>query len=294
MAISALSKIIEALESVRDFKKKDPVLSPTSSSRSFQNQNLNIQDQEKKQPGASQYQMTQQELADVYFARSGKTAKPVPQPTLIRVEDKRRSYMLPWIVTTLALVICSLALFSTKRVMISIQVYDSDAPIQNSPSSRSSNVAAAGGSRQVRIEPDRFGFSAGAESSSLVGKDSVTLSNRANRDQAYAVVDFDPPFNAKGYALQFEAKGEIGGETLEVILSDIRRQSSLNAGAIRPFPTGLTTRWEKAEVRVPSGAGFDTSRIRQMRLDIGSRRTGNPSNTSIMIRNARWVPYHSE
>ena len=53
---------------------------------------------------------------------------------------------------------------------------------------------------------------------------------------------------------------------------------------------GLSAEWGRAAVPVERTDAFDAARVKQMRMDIGNRRTGNPPNATVFIRNLKWVP----
>ena len=267
-----MSKIIEALENVRDAARGSL---PTSSRHT-----------PTAEKAPTSHQMTQQELADVYFSGSGKT-KPAASPTVIRVIDKRQSYMLPWIITLATLALASLALFTTKRIAISVNFQDASVSAPVPEASRASGPQDQ--ARILRLSPADF-MSSVPMADGNGSKDILNVTNHGVSGGAYAASEFSPTFNATGYVLEFEAKGRSGGEALEVAFRDVRRQSSLNSAPLRPFPMGLTTRWEKARVIIDKTDSFDATRISQMRFEVGTQRTGNPPDTLVSIRNIRWVP----
>lgn len=235
------------------------------------------------------YEMTQEELGDVYFARSA-AAKQLPPPTLIRVVEGRRTYFLPWAITTLALAFATAALFTSKRLSVEIRVVDDAASLESAATAPAKPNASRATGAAIPVPVSDFALSAGAGPPARASRGELVISNRAPAGPVYAAAVFRPPFDASRRVLEFEAMGEAGHETVEVILKDARSQTNLNVAPIRPFPRGLATRWQKARVTVERGEFFDAARIVQLRFEAGADRTGNPVGSTVHIRNVRWTP----
>ena len=99
-----------------------------------------------------------------------------------------------------------------------------------------------------------------------------------------------PPVNAAFHRLVFEARGESGGEQIELIFKDALNNSSLNAQRIIPFESGLSTHWQLAEIRLEDSAAFQAQQVTQMRIEFGTQRTDNPPDSSLFIKNIQWIP----
>jgi hypothetical protein len=263
----ALSKIYEALEKLK--KRTPPSQTPSTTARPLS------------------YEATQKELAEVYFSNTSKT-RPMPSPTVVRVVEKRRSYMIPWVITTLALFIMVFALFSTKRIAIDINLLDDG---MTSPA-RGVGLGDQPVPGTIEIPLTGFQFSKAAIGASNISDDVLKLGNgySAGSVSAYAATDFQPPFGAADYVLSFEARGKDGDESLEVIFKDESFQSSLNAKPIYPFPMGLSRQWQRAEIKIVSSNRFNAKKIIQLRFAMGSGRVHNASQSEIFIRNLRWKP----
>lgn len=268
-----MSKIIDALEKVRAVSHKSTETeSPPLRSRDGK---------------AASFQTTQKELADVYFAGGGK-AKRLPNPTLIRVMEKKRSFLWPWVFTTAVLILVSLTLLLNERIAIDINTSGTK-PSLGAGLDRASNVLGAS-MDVIELSSGDFLFSPGAAGQSSSNDEGLILVNPAQEGQVYAYLTFAFPFNAADYTFEFQARGETGNETLEVVFKDWNHQSSLNWKPLIPFPMGLSTEWQKAEISIDRSEAFDAQRVAQMRLEIGAQRTGNPEGSVVFIKNLRWKP----
>jgi hypothetical protein len=262
-----LSKIYEALEKLK--KRTPPSQTPSATARPLS------------------YEATQKELAEVYFSDTSK-ARPMPSPTVVRVVEKRRSFMMPWVFTTLALLIMVVALFSTKRIAIDINFLDDG---MTSPV-RGDRIGDQPVPGTIEVPLTGFQFSKAAFGASNISDDLLKLGNgySAGSASVYVATDFQPPFRATDYILSFEARGKDGNESLEVIFKDESFQSSLNAKPIYPFPVGLSRQWQRAEVKIVSTDRFNAKKITQLRFAMGSGRVHNAPQSEILIRNLRWKP----
>ena len=261
-----MSKIIDALEKVREFTRggssePDPTMKPDPRSR------------------PNSYQATQEELADVYFSRSGKAQPALPGPTVVRVVDRRASYFWPWIVTTAALMLTAFALLFSGRVDVNIRMAGEEGAAEAPRVLKVTGPA-------IPLASEDFYFSEAASANSKTGRE-LRISGSELPGPVYAALKLNPPFNARDHVLEFEAKGEAGGENVEVLFSDVKRQTSLNQGTLRPFPAGLTTAWQKASVSVTNAEGFDASRVVLLRIGTGSR-AGSAAAGTVQIRNLKW------
>lgn len=264
-----MSKIIEALEKVRVITPRGSTAEPLKPAE--------------EKPSTSSYRAVQQELADVYFARSGKAVPPSAAPMLIRMAERPRSYFVPWLITTAAVILMGIAFFSTKRITIDVHVEDA----KGSWAAQDTGALAV---ETIELPPSEFNFSAAAAQFSSTQKDSITLANGSFAAAAYAYVTFQPEINITQYVLEFEARGKNGKEALEIVMRDSNLQSNANTNPLRPFPTGVDKNWRKAKVWISLSPGFNARRVSQIRFEIGSRTTGNRVNSSVEIRDVRLVP----
>jgi len=278
-----MSKIIEALQER---------IQPTKKSK-----------QPKSSESGKAYEMTQQELADVYFAGSGKKPEKLPAPTIVRVIDKKnRTFFFPWLITTLALLLLTFALFSSKRIWIDVQIIDESVwDTARAPSPRQPPIPhqavplTATSPEDVQLlSPLNFRFAGAAVLNSSRERHMLTLMNSSLSGIAYAAMDFKPSVNALQRKLVFEARGKNGGEQLELIFKDADNNSSLNQKRIQPFPTGLSTHWQMAEITIQEGPAFHANRITQMRFEFGSQRTENESSSALFLKNIQWLPITPE
>ena len=76
----------------------------------------------------TEYQLTQEQLASIYFSGTDKQSKNTNPPLVIKVIERPALYKaIPWIIATLAMLLAAFSLFSTKRIFVDIHVADDDA-----------------------------------------------------------------------------------------------------------------------------------------------------------------------
>src|SRR3989338_8821124 len=169
-----MSKIIEALqEKARTLKTKpadktDPASLPESTRT------------------ASPQKLTQEDLAEIYFSGS-QGSKKLPSPTVIRVIEKRRSFLVPWILSSLALVASIFALVSSKKIFVDIHIVDEAAvptftrpyaPAYSKPAAAPSVASSTLNYHEaLRLNPLQFRFSGGAVLNSTRDQDGISLAN---------------------------------------------------------------------------------------------------------------------
>lgn len=275
-----MSKIIEALERARtvtqDPRDRRREAVPAREVRSKPNH------------------MAQQELADIYFGGSGKTKQP-PTPTMIRVSDHKKSFLIPWVVTLVLLLLTVGVLLINRRVMLDVTIIDSATAEGRTGEVQDDGLRAVLRPAKdpvgtIKVSPKKFLFSDGAITNSVKNDEVLILSGDDSEGLVYAYQSFRPVFRAVDYVLVFDAKGRSGGEMLEILFKDRKLKTSLNQGVLRPFPMGLSAEWATVSVMVKLSEEFDAAGVKQMRIDIGSRRTGNPADATVFIRNVKWIP----
>lgn len=236
-----------------------------------------------------------EELADIYFGGSAKTKQP-PTPTLIRVSDNKRNFLIPWIITLIFLLLAVGALFINRRIVFDVKILEespadpaaSESALLDSDENLLSKQKDPAGT--IAVSSKNLLFSDGAITNSVKNDEAIILSGDTSRRLVYLYQNYKPVFRASDYVLTFEAKGRTGGEMLEVVFKDKDHKTSLNQGSLRPFPMGLSADWTRGFVMLERSDEFDAARVKQMRIDIGSRRTGNNPNATVFIRNVKWVP----
>src|SRR3989338_4066348 len=78
------------------------------------------------------HELTQEQLADIYFSATGRprTAEP---PVIIKIiERSRLASWIPWMIASFAFLITAASLFSTKRIFVDIKVLDEKSPFVRS------------------------------------------------------------------------------------------------------------------------------------------------------------------
>ncbi len=240
-------------------------------------------------------ELTQEQLGEIYFSATGKpkTAEP---PVIIRVIEKpRMASVVPWIITSLAFLITALSLFSTKRVFVDIKIVDEKTPyaVAAQPSERAPEPVdePAFSEDGNRIALQEFIFEGAAYLKSSRDKKLLTLVNSSVAPFARATIHFERPLNLRKGRIVFYAKGDKGGENLGLALKDEGNIQAFHKGKVYPFPNGLTTGWQKAEVTLAGASkDFDGRRVESLRFEFGSKDTANRPGDTIMIRNLEWFP----
>lgn len=242
---------------------------------------------------------TQERLADVYFSALGKPKTPEP-PVIIKVVEKSRiAAAMPWIITSVAFLITSMALFSTKRFMVDIRVIDDKTLLR----SFDDEIAAPhggeaqfpGGEKKSDLdEPlplDDFTFEGAAILHSSKGSRRLTLVNSSVAPFARAILRTDRELDLSRAKLVFDARGAKGGEQLAVAMKDGGNVIAFKKGLLHPFPEGLTTEWKEAEVLlVDLNDNFNPKDVSSIRFEFGGKDTSNRSGDTIYVRNLRLVP----
>ena len=249
----------------------------------------------------TEYELTQQQLADIYFSATGKSAKELPPPLVIKVVEKQgAANLVPWIITSLAFLITAFSLFSTKRIFVDIKVIDEKNPYANrltaegvppaeeiAPPPASEPVVSASG----KIAMQDFVFEGAGKLKSTNDKDTLVLVNSSVAPFARANLYLTAPLDLSGQKIVFYAKGQKGGENIAFALKDKENILAFPKGKIYPFPDRLTTGWQKAEIQIDPDTAkeFDARSVTNMRFEFGSKDTGNKPNDTVFIKDLQWV-----
>ena len=246
--------------------------------------------------------LTQEQLADIYFSTTGKPKSAEP-PVIIRVvESPKLASYIPWFIASLAFLVTILALFSTKRIMVDVKVYDEknirwqdSSKKMNEESADTPTSATASSAQSIsanKFSTQDFAFEGAAYLNSSKGKDGVlTLINGSVAPFARANITFDPPLDLSKARLIFYAKGGRGGETVALALKDTENVQGFYKGKLFPFPDRLSTSWQKADIsiREETAQDFNASSITSLRFEFGSKDTGNKPGDTVLIKDLQWV-----
>lgn len=242
----------------------------------------------------SNYELTQEQLADIYFSATGKP-KPaeLPPPIIIKVVEKAgMGVYMPWIITSIAFLITALSLFSTKRILVDIKVVDDKQPyavssqIAPEPVSLTEQIS----SHVNKIPLQECVFEGAAYLKSARDKDGLTLVNSSVSTFARATMYFDPPINLEGATIVFYAKGAHGGENLAFAMKDKENVQGFEKGRIFPWQSRLTTDWQRAEIPLSEAMQeFDPRNLASVRFEFGSKDIGNKPGDTIYIKDLQWV-----
>ncbi len=253
----------------------------------------------------STYEMTQEQLASIYFpsANKEKGAKPeLPAPIIIRVVEKQKlSSLIPWVIASVAFLITALSLFSTKRVFIDVKMIDEKNPYlatfeearftQNLPAPRAVERELSGDETVMeKISHESFIFEGAAKLKSSKDKQTLTLVNSSVAPFARASFYFDVPADLTNAKIVFYVKGAVGGERLAVAVKDEENILAFRKGKIFPIKDPLTVQWQRAEISFNDAApNFDKHKVKSLRLDFGSKDTENKSGDTIFVKELQIV-----
>ena len=249
----------------------------------------------------SGHELTQQQLADIYFSVTGK-AKTSEPPVIIRVTERpRAASWIPWAIASVAFVIMAASLFTHKRIVVEIKVLDEKNAFLRSMESQKNEETpgtwpgSGPSSENVsthKIPVKDFLFEGAAYLNSSKDKNGgLTLINSSVAPFARATFHPDPPLNLSGGRIIFYAKGGRGGENVAFAIKDKQNTQGFYKGKIYPFPDRLTTGWQKAEIQIDPDTAkeFDARSVTNMRFEFGSKDTGNKPNDTVFIKDLQWV-----
>ena len=241
--------------------------------------------------------LTQEQLADIYFSATGKP-KTSEVPVIIRVVEKSRfASFIPWLITFAAFLITALTLFSTKRIFVDVKLIDEKSPYLRAMQHDSEEYSRLGSGASGAVTANKFFFQdftfegAAYLNSSKDRNGGLTLINSSVAPFARAVLTLDPPADLSHANIVFYAKGGRGGETVAFALKDKENIQGFYKGKIYPFPDRLTTGWQKAEIEVDldTAKDFDAKNVTSLRFEFGSKDTGNKPGDTVFIKDLQWT-----
>jgi hypothetical protein len=243
------------------------------------------------------YQMTQEQLADIYFSASDtKQRKQLDAPPVIIkvVEKQGMASLIPWIITSIAFLITAFSLFSTKRVFVDINVIDEKSPIfsqwresEETPAQKEIEEEAplAG---KISMKPAFF--EGASKLKSTADKNALVLVNSSVSPFARATLRLNPAADLEGMKVVFYAKGARGGEALAFALKDEDNVLAFRKGKVTPFPTGLTRDWQRVEIHASDAVGeFDKRKVIGLRFEFGTNLDNKPGDT-VFVKDLQFVP----
>ncbi len=246
----------------------------------------------------SGYELTQEQLADIYFSATGKTKAP-EAPIIIKVVERPRlASLAPWFITSIAFLITALSLFSTKRIFIDVKVVDDKTPYSRlatteapvSEASAEAKKAVFENARGNPLSSQEFVFEGAAYLKSSRTKSGLTLVNSSVAPFARATLYLDPLLNLSHAKIVFYAKGERGGENVAFALKDGDNIQAFHKGVVYPFPYALSTNWQKAEILLTDAAkDFDARNVASLRFEFGSKNTENKPGDTVFIKDLQWI-----
>src|SRR3989338_4943888 len=182
--------------------------------------------------------LTQQQLADIYFPEPGKV-KTSEYPTVIKVtERQKQTPFIPWSIASLAVFLFFVSLFLNKKVFIDIKVMNDRATAlvsQSDPHSQLDEIQytassceqanQAGSKTDIihlgdKLPMEKFIFQGASTLKSSKNKSQLTLINSSVAPFARAIFSFEEPVNLTNTKVVFYAKGYRGGENIAFSMKD--------------------------------------------------------------------------
>lgn len=236
------------------------------------------------------HEMTQEQLADIYFS-GGDKGKKTDYPLVIKVVEKpaKASTVAPWLITSIAFLITAFSLFSTKRIFVDIKVIDEKSPYLASAAPYEMPVAPAKPAQPEisgnKIPLTSIDFEGAAKLNSSKNSEGLTLVNSSVANFARATINLKEPLNLEGKKIVFYAKGKYGSEKIALALKDQNNIPAFQKGRIFPVPGGLGPDWQKVEILPSSFENeFEPSKTTHIRFEFGSKDTGNKAGDTILIK----------
>lgn len=248
-------------------------------------------------PKKTDHQMTQEQLADIYFSASdSKQRKQLEAPPVIIkvVERQSLASLIPWIITSIAFLITAFSLFSTKRIFVDINVIDEKSPIfsqwketEESPDHQQAEeeISTAG-----KISMKSAFFEGASKLKSTADKNSLVLVNSSVSPFARATLRLNPSADLEGMKIVFYAKGTRGGEALAFALKDEDNVLAFHKGKVTPFPEGLSREWQRVEIHASDAVSeFDKNKVIGLRFEFGTNLDNKPGDT-VFVKDLQFVP----
>ncbi len=241
-------------------------------------------------PVKTDYEMTQEQLAEIYFSAAEKKPQS-PPPMIIKVIERPGiASVIPWIITSIAFLITAFSLFSTKRVFVDIKVID-----EKSGYFASAEPPAAVVEPEAPVDPGatevsmRGAMLEGAgRLKSEFSNEGLMLVNTSVAPFARASVQMAPT-DLSDRKIVFYARGVRGGEKLGFSLKDKNNNSAFERGKVYPFPDGLSTEWRRAEIPLEGTAKeFNPRKVISMRFEFGSN-VDNKAGDTVYVKDLRIV-----
>ncbi|HTL71409.1 MAG TPA: hypothetical protein VL404_08980 [Candidatus Eisenbacteria bacterium] len=234
------------------------------------------------------HELTQEQLAEVYFASQDKRRKSDAPIVLRVVERPGAASLIPWIITSVAFLITAFSLFSTKRIFVDVHVVDEKHPFFRAAEmdralENYEGFQPAGPAESLegqRLSMQGAVFEGAAKLSSTSDRTSLVLVNSSVAPFARASLAQEVPLDLTHAKIVFLAKGNEGGENLAFALRDKNNVQAFGKGKIYPFPDGLTTEWRRAEVPMKDVvSGFNLRDVTGLRFEFGSNVRNKPGST---------------
>jgi hypothetical protein len=244
-----------------------------------------------REANKSGHEMTQDQLADIYFPNSDKVKKS-EYPSVIRVIEKpRASAITPWIITSIAFLITALSLFTTKRVFVDIKIIDEKNPYLQMLQGQHGSVPDPEIGQGERVPLEDFSFEGAALPKSSKNKNMLTLVNSSIAPFSRAFLSFETPRDLSNSKIVFYAKGNKGGENIGVALKDRQNIQAFKGGTFYPFNHRLGTNWQKAEISLKNlPREFDAQGVSALRLEFGTKNAKNKPGDTLFIRDLEIAP----
>ena len=205
------------------------------------------------------------------------------------VEKPAAASVVPWIITSIAFLVTAFALFSSKRIFIDVRVVDEKNPYLIAYNQGAAEELVSGAVQPPKetaqekesgdlISMSQPVFEGAAKLKSASEKSGqMTLVNSSVAPFARASIRLSEPMNMSRAKIIFFARGTRGGENLAFALKDKDNVLAFDKGKFFPFPSRLTTDWQKAEIPLSAAVKeFNQKNVISLRFEFGSNIDNKP------------------
>lgn len=222
-----------------------------------------------------------EEIANTYL----KTSAP-KTPAASSKKKARVAPWIPWTVAAACLAFASYVLISNSIFDIKIRILNKNAPegvaasAATGPSGRESYLVKGG--QPAPGFSGKVGFQGDATSESKIFSEEVVLANAGGSGAASYRIEFAQPRDLSGAEIGYSARSASEGARLVLVVTDTENRAyRVEDDAI----TKLSKEWSARAVRPRSGKDpIDLTSIATIRFEFGSSTVGNPSGTTISLR----------
>lgn len=226
---------------------------------------------------------TFEEIANTYLKTSVPGSSKAP-----KASSKKKARVAPWIPWTIAaacLVFAAYILISNSIFDIKIRVLNKSTPAgmaAAAPGLSGQEVFLVKGGQPAQTFSGKITFQGDAAAASKIYSEEAILSNAGGQGAASYRIEFAQPYDLSGSEIGYYAKSAVDGARLVLVVTDTENRAyRAEDDAI----TKVSKEWRAYAVKPKSGKNpIDLTSITTIRFEFGSSTVGNPSDTTISLR----------